>query len=262
MSDWLWGSVVVALAVLAAVGGMLLVRRSVSVSVLESHNEVAGFIYAVVGVVYAVLLAFIVIVGWESHTNAETRAEQEANSLGDLFRNAEAFPVETKLQLREHLRAYTKVVIEKEWAKMAEREQSPEAWDAFYHLWQGYHRFEPHNARESAWYAQSLERLNDLGDNRRLRLLSSRSSVPSLMWLVIVVGSVITVAFSYFFGTRNTLAQILMTAGLAATLALILLLIADLEHPFSGLIRVEPQAFEQIMDVFDRWSQMHPNTNQ
>ena len=32
----------------------------------KEHNDVAGFIFAAVAVLYAVLLAFVVIVGWES----------------------------------------------------------------------------------------------------------------------------------------------------------------------------------------------------
>lgn len=257
MSDWLWGMLIVGAVVGAAVGGMFAVRRAVSLSVLESHNEVAGFIYAVVGVVYAVLLAFIVIVVWEAHTDTETRASQEANSLADLFRNAEAFPEETKLRLRADLRRYATVVIDQEWRTMAARESSPDGWDAFYHLWQGYLQFAPRDAREQAWYAESLARLNELGDSRRLRLLSSSATVPALMWLVLIVGGLITVAFSYFFGTKNSRSQALMTAGLAATLALVLLLIADLERPFSGVIRVEPEAFQQVIEIFDRWAQLH-----
>ena len=46
-----------------SVTGTLLVRRRVPVEVLERHNEVAGFIYGVIGVVYAVLLGFTAIIG-------------------------------------------------------------------------------------------------------------------------------------------------------------------------------------------------------
>lgn len=33
--------------------------------VRQQHNDVAGFIYAVLGVVYAVLLGFVTLVVWE-----------------------------------------------------------------------------------------------------------------------------------------------------------------------------------------------------
>ena len=43
----------------------LLVHGRTTAVMDEKHNEVAGFIFATVGVVYAVLLAFVVIVVWE-----------------------------------------------------------------------------------------------------------------------------------------------------------------------------------------------------
>jgi hypothetical protein len=80
LSAWLL-VVIVGLTVMLSIGGMLLVRRWIPLAVLQSHNEVAGFIYAVVGVVYAVLLAFTAIVVWEQHTHAESVAAQEASEL-------------------------------------------------------------------------------------------------------------------------------------------------------------------------------------
>ena len=95
------------------------------------------------------------------------------------------------------------------WRKSGRRwprgKSSPEAWNAYNQLWLTYYRFRPQNEYERIWYTQSLTRLNQLGDQRRLRLLSSRSGgIPSGMWLVLLGAGAITIAFSYLFGTRNT----------------------------------------------------------
>jgi hypothetical protein len=71
MLAWLWGMILVGGAVLLAIAGTLMVRRWVPVEVLERHNEVAGFIYAVIGVVYAVLLGFTAIIVWERYDKAQ-----------------------------------------------------------------------------------------------------------------------------------------------------------------------------------------------
>jgi hypothetical protein len=179
MSAWIWGLLVVGTTVCLAIGGMLLVRRSVTLSTLESHNQVAGFIYSVVGVVYAVLLAFIAIVVWQQHTSVQTQVEQEANQLGDLYRNAQVFPAEVRTRLQNQIRAYSRIVVEKEWPAMAKREASADAWAAFNQLWRAYQQVEARNDYESVWYAKSLDRLDQLGDYRRLRLLSNRPAVPA-----------------------------------------------------------------------------------
>ncbi|WP_102126520.1 DUF4239 domain-containing protein [Deinococcus planocerae] len=249
---WLWALLFVLASVLASLGGMLLVRRSVRLSTLEEHREVAGFVYAVIGVVYAVLLAFVVIVAWEEQGEARARTEQEANALADLYRGARAFPPEARTALREDLRGYAETVVGREWPALSRGEASPETQRAYDRLWEGYLRLSPRTAYESVWYTQALERLNDLGDERRLRLLSGQSRLPGLMWAVLWVGALVTVTFSYFFGVRSVWSQGLIVLSLSGTIALILFLVLALDRPFSGVIRVGPEAFEQVVTIFDR----------
>jgi len=245
--------VVVGGTVLLSVGGMLLVRRSITLAVLESHNEVAGFLYAVLGVVYAVLLAFTAIVVWEQHTRAESVAAQEASELADLYRNSEAFPVEVRALLRSQIRAYSQAVVEREWPDMARGEASPEAWAAFNRLWHTYQTFRPADSVENAWYAQSIDRLNRLGDDRRDRLLRVGSGVPGVMWAVLLVTGAITIGFTFLFGTKNVRAQAFMVAALSATIASVLFMIWILDRPFSGIAGVGPEAFRQLGTILDRW---------
>lgn len=252
---WWWGIFLVGVMVLLAVAGTLLARRWVSVDVLKLNNEVAGFIYAVIGVLYAVLLGFTAIIIWEQFEKAQAGVDQEANELADLYRQAQAFPDDTRRELETHLRAYAKLVVEKEWPAMAERTSSPETWGVYNQLWRTYQQFQPQNDHETVWYAQSLTRMNQLGDQRRLRLLSSRSEgIPVVMWVALVGAGAITIGFSFLFGTRSATAQVLMTSSLAMTIALVLLSIMALEEPFAGITRVEPGAFEQVAHIFDVWS--------
>ena len=138
---------------------------------------------------------------------------------------------------------------------MAERTASPETWGMYNQLWRTYHQFQPQNDHQRIWYEQSLTRLNQLGDQRRLRLLSSRSEgIPDVMWLALLGAGTITIGFSFLFGTRSAAAHIFMTSALAMTIALVLVSILALEEPFAGITRVDPDAFEQVADIFDNWS--------
>ena len=233
-----------------AIAGTLLTRRWVGLDVLKFNNEVAGFIYAVVGVVYAVLLGLSAIIVWEQYDKARAIVEQEANELADLYRDAQTFPDAVRKELENGLRTYTRLVTEKEWPAMAKRRSSPEAQAAYNQLWRTYHRFRPDNEYEKVWYAESLRRMNQLGDRRRLRLLSSASGVPGVMWGVLLGAGVVTISYSFFFGTRSTAAQVLMAVGVALTIALVLLAVLAMHHPFSGITRVEPEAFNRILEIF------------
>ena len=253
---WLWSILLVGATVLFAAAGTLLARRWVSVEILKLNNEVAGFIYAVIGVLYAVLLGFTAIIVWEQFDKAQAGADQEANELADLYRHAQAFPDDTRRALETQLRAYAKLVVEKEWPAMAERTPSSETWEMYNQLWRTYQQFQPQNDHERIWYAESLTRMSQLGDQRRLRLLSSRSEgIPAVMWVALLGTGGITIGFSFLFGTRSATAQVLMTSGLAMTIALVLFSIMALDKPFAGITRVEPDSFHQVADIFDTLSQ-------
>jgi uncharacterized membrane protein YgaE (UPF0421/DUF939 family) len=87
-----YGVLVVCAVGLAALGGLALVQRLVPTEVRQGHNDVAGFIYAVVGVIYAVLLALMVIAVWEDYEKARDTVEQEANALAEIFWLAHGLP--------------------------------------------------------------------------------------------------------------------------------------------------------------------------
>jgi hypothetical protein len=59
------------------------------------HNDVAGSIIAVVGVIYAVLLAFVVIITGENSV-AEGVVGEEASALRSIYRESSAFPDEVR----------------------------------------------------------------------------------------------------------------------------------------------------------------------
>jgi hypothetical protein len=82
---WLWGTVLVALFTAVSCGGLLVFHRLVHVSVRKAHNDLAGFTIAVIGVLYAVLLAFIAIATWESFSKASDIVENESDLAGGIY---------------------------------------------------------------------------------------------------------------------------------------------------------------------------------
>ena len=234
--------------VLLALAGLFWVRRTLPLEFLQAHHEVAGFLFGVLGVLYAVLLAFVVFVVWEEHQDARTAAAQEANQLGDLCRLAQGFPVPLRDRVWRQARSYAVLVAGEEWEAMARGEMSPRAQQAMDGLWRIYGTVEPRTPRESALYAESLEQLSKLSDGRRLRLYAARDRMPRILWIVLGLGGLTTVGFTYFFGVRSLRSQALMTAALTGMLAVILFLIAILDHPFHGEAQVSAEPFQFILE--------------
>jgi ABC-type branched-subunit amino acid transport system permease subunit len=101
-------------------------------------------------------------------------------------------------------------------------------------------------------YAEALSRLNNLAEYRRLRIFTGNDTVPSVVWLVLLVGAVFTVCFNYLFGMKNIRAQYLITATLTITMSQILFLIFVLDHPFTGSSRISTEPLKQVMEVMQK----------
>jgi hypothetical protein len=52
--------------------------------------------------------------------------------------------------------------------------------------------------------------IHDLNDARRDRLVDAKEGLPALLWVVLLLGGVIVVGFTYLFGLDNTLVHTLM----------------------------------------------------
>jgi hypothetical protein len=69
---------------------------------------------------------------------------------------------------------------------------------------------------------------------------------------VLAVGGILVVGFAYLFGLENTLVHNLMVSALALLISSVLFSIGVLEYPFSGDVRVSPEAFELVLERFER----------
>src|ERR687883_202524 len=117
-STILFGVLVVIGVCLAALAGLELVQRLVPSETRQEHNEVAGFLYAVVGVVYAVLLALLVIAVWEQYQKANETVESEASAVAEIAWLAHRLPEPEHHELQEDARAYAQEVVDEEWPRM------------------------------------------------------------------------------------------------------------------------------------------------
>jgi hypothetical protein len=254
-----YGVLIVGGACLAAVVGLALVQRLVPIEVRQRHNDVAGFIYAVLGVIYAVLLALVVIAVWEEFGRARVTVEGEANALAEIFWLAHQLPEPERHHLQELARSYAEVVVDEEWPLMEQgrtplmkqSRATPRGWVLIDDIRATVQEYEPRTEAGQELYAEGLDQVQRLADARRTRLVQAEESLPAVLWVVLIVGGIVAVGFTYLFGLEQTGAHALMVASLAGVIALVLFTIGVLDHPFSGGASIGPSAFELILDRFE-----------
>jgi hypothetical protein len=182
--------------------------------------------------------------------DAERTVESEAGNLQDIYREAGQLPKPEGGRIRELAESYARVVVEEEWPLIGrgqESQPSPQAETLSEELEESIEGFEPGTNREQAVHTQLITLADDLGDDRELRLLESRQGVPPILWTILVIGGILTVAFTFLFGVEPPWFHRLAIAALTVVIVLVLYAIYRIEYPFTGEVRVRPGAFELVL---------------
>jgi hypothetical protein len=244
-------AIVIALAVAISFLGLLLVRRFVPADRLARHTDVAGYIYAVIGVLYAVILAQVVVAAWDEYRDAREGAAAEANAVLNLARLAEFWPEGDRAAVEAALTDYATHVIDIEWGDMRRGEyDSSSHTEVMHRLWQVVNAA-GQSSGTVASYPAALDQLDQLDAARRNRVLLGEDGLPTMMTLTLILGAVVTVGFSYLFAVDNVWVHGLMTSSLAVLIALLLLLAYELETPFVGFAAIEPTAMEFALNEIE-----------
>ena len=247
---WLSGILLVGLTTGLAMLGPILIRRYVTLEKLTANNEVAGFKFSVVGVLYAVLLAFAIIVVWEKFDNAESTVAREAGAAANVYRLSYGMAEAPATSLRARLSAYLAATISDDWPAMEHANESSAArlaLDAVY----GSVLVTP-EGRDSALVAEILHQLDVITQERRARIVAADGTVPKVIWPVLFGGAAITVGFTFFFGTQNLSAQAFMTGLLTSLIFSGLLIVVLVDRPFSGSVTVKPDALAKVLAEFGK----------
>ncbi len=247
---WVDALLLIGVTTILAMAGPVLIRRWIGLDRLRTNNEVAGFKFATVGVLYAVLLAFAVIVVWEKFTEADNEVALEAGAAVTIYRLADGMGGTTGAELRVATSVYLRSAIENDWPAMAHGTDSPKTTEALDAIYTALLREQPNTPRAQVIMAEVLYQLDQLTQARRSRLVMAEGVVPGIVWIVLFLGAFLTVSFTFFFGTQNLRAQSLMTGALSVLIFSGLLIIVAIDHPFAGTVRVGPDALIDVIEDF------------
>ena len=246
-------TLIVGVPVGLAWAGTVLLRRTTTKPLDEKQNEVAGFIFATVGVIYAVLLAFTVIIVWEQYLAAESAVSQEAAALISVAHDTSSFPEPARGQVHDLLRAYAQYVINDEWRTMdegtLEHEESMGALAAINSVWSIYRSLPP-----SQVDPHTTVSLDNLSAQRAMRLESNGAALPGVLWIGLVLGAGVTICFCLFLHMENIKLHAALTALLTGLIAISLWMIVAINHPFAGSVHVSTDAFLHAIHEIDSLS--------
>ncbi len=234
-----------------ALGGLYLVRRKYPAEVLKENHEVAAIIFNAFGLFYGVMVAFVVFVTWSGYSDGTKNLEMEASEVDDIFHSAQAFPEPARSVMRQGLMDYTASIYD-ELKAMQHGQIALHSTGVMPKLLTTFYQLDEKSVSNRELYSDTLTRLNNLAEYRRLRIFAANDTVPSAVWMVLLIGGVFTVSYTFFFGMKNIKAQYVCTTTLTVTITLILFLIYVLDHPFTGANRVSTEPLRQVMEVMQK----------
>ncbi len=243
-------SIAMLLSTTISVTALIIIRRKLNWETFRDNHQVGGFLFNALGLIYAVLIAFVVFATWGDYNSAKEYCDREANMMQDLFLNSEALPDSLRTPIKEKILEYLTKVIKEDWPLLSVDKSNPSSRHTLLELWRiymGINSFE--NEKQKIVFEETITRLNNVTDFRRMRILSSQNHIPAVIWTVIIIGALTSVGFSLFFGTKSLAVQATMTSLFAMTNSVILLLILALDHPFTGDIKITSLQFENIFSA-------------
>lgn len=210
----------------------------------SAHNDIIGWQLSILGTTYAVIIGFMLYAVWTDFRSAEGNADSEANSLLNVYRLAQGLPTPQREQLQSAARLYADTVIEQDWPAMANsigpRLKSREVTVT---MWQILMSVKSASPSEMLAEDHALSELSDVSEHRKMRQTQSASTLPTVLWFVLIVGGALTIISSCMFGATNPWLHGLQMFAFSLLIALLLAAIADIDLPFQGSVHVSDTSF-------------------
>jgi hypothetical protein len=244
------GPGIVAALVLYSVIGLRLTRRYVLSRMRinpEDGDFASGMLQAVM-TVYGLALALIAVSVWQTYNNISSTLSQEAAALAELYRDVSGYPEPARTELQEQLRDYVNYLINDIWP-LQRRGQFPTGGIQRMNEFQKrLFAFEPVTEGQKILHTETLHAYNEMMQFRRQRLDAVLTTLPSVLWLVVILGALLGVTSSFFFkiaDERYHLAQVVL---LAALVGMVIFIIVELDRPFRGDLGLGPNSYQLIYD--------------
>ncbi len=228
--------------------GTLLARPFLRVLVKhrENVNDLVGYVLSCFGVFYGLLLGLLAVAAYQNFRDVENVVAGEASSLAALATDVSAYPEPERKNLIWLLRDYCRDLVKITWPYQRRGIVSKEGQYNMAALQQRLLRFEPTTAGQEIMHAETLKQYNNYLEKRQMRMLAVSTSIPEVMWIVVLVGAMMNITLVWLFDMR-LMSHLFLGGMLSCFLGMMIFLIASMDHPFRGDVSISSEPFQEIL---------------
>lgn len=251
--------IVIIITLIYSIVAFLIVENWIPATIRKRNNDATS---PIVGIIVAILLAFVVVVTWQQYTVTDSDISREAGIVEDVWRQAYGYPEPLKTEVRNGIENYINTVINIEWPLMRQGKYSIQAWNEIGDVERQIFAFQPTTIAEQQIQDRQLTTINTAINSRRNRLYNLTAGLDKAMWIVIILSSALCIASIWFLGADCRILHIIGLLIIGISIGLLLYIIIDINYPFRGSISIGTTYFETILTNLDRIQQrenMTPN---
>jgi Protein of unknown function (DUF4239) len=250
----LWGFLITAGATALTVTAMLLVRRRAPEGSRFKDGDRASGVFGVLATGFSVLLGFVIFLTFTSYDQSRAGAEAEALVLVQQVESAQFFPAAPRDELTGELVCYGRSVVNGEWERMEAGTQGDAINPWGVELFRTLQDVEPSIATEQSAYDKWLDQTSAREEARRDRIHGAVGVIPTPLWIVLFVISLVIFVYMLFFADsgEGAVTQGVLMGSVTSVIVLMLLLLNFLDNPFnSGVGGLRPVAMERSLRIVD-----------
>ncbi len=211
--------------------------------------EQAAFYGTQIWLAYTLILSLTAVGAWSEFQGAGSKVSQEVATIEVLQRRALLYPEPMRTELDTVIRAYAHAVADQEWAEQRAGKHPSAARLLFGRLNLLLGEFEPTNLPDRMVHAETLSELTTASEARRARIHATSSSLPGVVWLVMLVGAALALTgATTFVPVDDRSAHVALVSIMAAFVGLVVFVTVALDHPFQGAVTPSESGFRLIAE--------------
>jgi hypothetical protein len=239
---------VVLAAGLAAAGVTLFVQKFITAELRREHHEVGSTVFLQLGVIFAVLLAFVFSEAWTEYNEASAAIDLEVGAMHGAAMIAATLPPSQAKEILTKEQAYLNSVARNEWPVMAARRGEDLATDQkLRELIQAVANLKLADPSEADKKPEILGLLAQAHAQREVRIYQAASGIPGALWTVLIGFEFILVGFVVLSSLRYWTTAALVSGIFTAAVSSILVVARLLDYPFEGALALPSTDFAEVI---------------
>jgi hypothetical protein len=213
----------------------------------KPEDVTIGFVGPSLGAVYLLLFALALAAEWQTISDAGHAASSEATATRELYLSAAGLPPGSAAGLRQRTLQYAAAVVRDDWPQMRHHVLDDRTARMLASMTSYVLRIDPPDAEAANAQQQALARLGIMDNTREQRAEDAAARLPWGVLAGVITTSVVVAAFPFAGGIPAARVSIAVAALQVALMTIGVVVVFQLDHPFSGPLAVAPGAMQSVI---------------